>query len=274
MINAITLFFLLILASIPSAIFAEIPLPAVEMPENAHIFNENDYRSPDLAISMKQYAHGDLTITLVQVKRIAGFEKQPGFLSYSAKEPPHYCRAWLTVQKNNQVLKEVFYPDIHPVGSAYGLFVPKLPPSQEYFAIVALGGYNGRLMLIRKDGTFSEHLGGPYFITANQEFLFSDYYSDTSGLTVFDLKNHRVIFSSVIEPYIRNWYRSKLGYFFTETNFDTKWPYEEKKGVIHIFDFSTKGLNTRLIDISTIKDAKRIMYNFLSPHNVPDCSSQ
>jgi hypothetical protein len=114
--TAIRLFILLSLASISSPVSAETPLLPADppLPEKAPIFNEDDYRSPDLAVSKKQYAHGDLPITLVQVKRVEGFEKQQGFLS-SADEPPHYCRVWLTVERNKQILKEVFYPDIHPV---------------------------------------------------------------------------------------------------------------------------------------------------------------
>jgi hypothetical protein len=267
---------LLSLGLISSSVSAETLLPPAESTslEKTPIFNENDYRSSDLAVSKKAYSHGDLKIKLIQVKRITGHEKQPSFLA-SPNEPPVYCRAWLTVEKNNKVLKEFYYADIHPVGSAYGLFIQKPQPSQEYFVVVTLGGYSGQLILIHKDGTFAEHLGGPYFITEDQKFLFSDYSSDESGLTVFDLAGRKVIFSSVIEPYIQNWYRSKLGYFFTETNFDTKWPYEEKKGVIHVFDFSAKSLVMKPIDVSDIKDAKRINYDFPYPReDNDDCSSQ
>lgn len=254
------------------------PPPKATEQKQAPSFNEAHYQNPELLVSQKTYSHAGLRITLIQVKRIEGFEKGTSFLA-QPNEPPIYCRAWLTVHKANRLLAENYYADIHPLGSAYGLFVPQSQPSQDYFAVVKFGDYAGQLLLVHKDGTISDHLGGPFFITPDRRFLFSNYSSDDSGLTVFDLKKDKAIFSSIIEPYIQDWYQSKLGYFFTESDFDSQWPYKGKKGVIHLFDFSKKRIISKSMNLSDVKDAKKIDYDFPYPRfdkdkSPPYCISQ
>jgi hypothetical protein len=54
--------------------------------------------------------------------------------------------------KGGQLLKRFYYRDINPGGSSFGLFLPKQQPSSDDFVAVKEGDYDGRLLLVDKDG--------------------------------------------------------------------------------------------------------------------------
>jgi hypothetical protein len=45
-----------------------------------------------------------------------------------------------------------YFDALNPVGSAYGLFVPREQPSNEFFVVLKVGDYDGRTLLIRRNG--------------------------------------------------------------------------------------------------------------------------
>jgi hypothetical protein len=75
-------------------------------------------------------------------------------------------------------------------------------------------------------------------------------------------------------PYIQDWYKSRLGYFFTESDWSgstSGFPHR-KQGVIHLFDFKTKAIIQKRIDVRTVKDAQKINYDFDPGQQYPDCT--
>lgn len=230
------------------------------------IFQQSDY--DPASVTTKTYVHGEVQVTLIQVKDI--------------KDSPvqglgGYCRAWLQVRKGKELLEEKYYDDIYPLGGKYGLFVPHIQPSHNYFIVVALGSYNGRLLLINRKGQILDLMGGRFFVTSDRRFIFSTRDSDLSGLTVFDLVHGEVVYSAEITPDVQDWHQSKLGYFFTESDWNgsTSGKPHAKQEVIHLFDFKTKAILEKRIDVGTVKGARKIVDDF-APYQqhpqYPDCT--
>lgn len=108
------------------------------------------------------------------------------------------CRSWLTVRKGNKVLKQKFY-EIEPVGGCSGLFLPSIQPLENYFIISKFGDYEGQTLLIDTIGNLIELTGGSFSVSTDKKHLFSIWYSDLSGITVFELTQRKPIFSKEIE---------------------------------------------------------------------------
>ena len=221
-------------------------------------FNEAEYDSA--VVSKHTYQHGDVHITIIQVK---------GFKDSATPDVEGYCRAWLDVRRGSELIEGKYYDDIYPLGSSYGLFVPRQQPSTNYFIVVKDGDYNGRLLVIDRKGTIIDALGGAFVVTADKNYLFSPYSSDNSGLTVFDLRQGMVLYSSELTPYIQHWYESPLGYFFTEPTRDNS---KERRGVIYRFDFSTRTVVEQAIDVQAVPNARRLQYDFV-PQEYRDCTT-
>ena len=177
--------------------------------------------------------------------------------------PPHYCRAWVDVLKGEQLVKRFYYDDIEPVGFSFGVFAPKQQPAPDYFMVVKEGDYDGRLVLVDKQGTAIDLPGGFYFVTRDKKFLVSRHSSDEPGLTVFDLGNHRVTLQPKGMFDGNSWYHDKLGYFVTDY---------ENPGNAGRLDLR----NHRLVEIkvseSDLKKATKVQYDF-DPRKKEDCTS-
>lgn len=108
------------------------------------------------------------------------------------------CRSWLTIKKNNKVLKQEYY-DIEPVGGCSGLYKPTKQLCKNYFIFSKFGDYQGETLLIDTTGKLTILQGGSFSISKDSNFLFTIYDSDISGITVYDLKNKKEIFTKESE---------------------------------------------------------------------------
>ena len=120
-------------------------------------FNPTEYNPHDTRTTVREDRHGNLTIRIRETKRGAAI----------AEGEPHYCRAWLEILRRGRAVVRGYYADIEPVGFSYGLFVPAQPPAPHFRAVVKLGDYDGRLLLIRQDGKTFDLPGGWYFLSAD-----------------------------------------------------------------------------------------------------------
>ena len=122
------------------------------------------------------------------------------------------------------MVSRLYYADIEPVGFSFGIFVPKRQPLEGYFIAVKEGDYDGRLLLVGKNGTVTDFPGGFYFVTADKRFLVGEYATDGSPLVVMDVERHTAVIdgtkdSTIPEPF--NYYRDSSGYFYTEAVIQT-----------------------------------------------------
>jgi hypothetical protein len=226
-------------------------------------FMAEQYSPSDFRISEAEFRHGNAVIRITQVKRTS--EKHD--------ELPYVCRAWLDVAKSKETVLRRYFDDIDAVGGSYGLFVPEVQPSSAFFAVIKEGDYNGRLFLVRKDGKVFDLLGGPYFISKDKRYLFSQYASDNSGLVVFDLRKGVVVFSSDNLPeYQHHWYVLKDSYFFTASDWpDTSGMPRERKGVAFFFDFKSRKIVKKSMTSQEMAASHPVAYDF-DPRKCQDCT--
>src|SRR5215469_16395218 len=84
---------------------------------------------------------------------------------------------------------------------------PRTAASADFFVAVKDGDYDGRLFVVSKDGEVADLIGGSYFITADHEFLVSEYSSDLHAIVVFDLGENRKVLESRNIAEIDTWCR-------------------------------------------------------------------
>jgi len=213
-------------------------------------FVAKEYPAGKFQVTKNDYALGEITVRVIDVKNL-------GYVN-----PPRYCRAWVDVLKGEKLLKHFYYDDIEPVGGEFGAFVPKDQPP-DYFTVVKGGDYDGRLLLIDKDGVVVDLPGGFYFVTDDKKFLISEYSSDEPGLTVFDLASHRIVLQPKDVPEIGSWYRDAQGYFFMEF---------ENPGHARRLDLENHQIVKINVSVNDRKNATKVQYDF-DPRKKQDCTT-
>jgi len=222
------------------------------MPNKAvKLFVAKEYPAGKFQVTNNDYALGDITVRVIDVKNL-------GYVN-----PPLQCRAWVDVLKGEQLLKRFYYDDIEPVGFSFGAFVPQQQLAPDYFTVVKEGDYDGRLLLIDKDGGVVDLPGGFYFATDDKKFLVNEYASDVYELTVFDLANHRIALQSKDIPEIGRWYRDDSGYFFMESG---------RPGHTQRLDLENRGLVKISVSVNDRRNATKVRYDF-DPRKKKDCTS-
>lgn len=227
-------------------------------------FRPADYAAGKFQITRKDFPHGDVTIRVIEVKNL-GYQTEP-----------HTCRAWLQVERGNQLLKQLYYDDIDAVGFSYGIFVPKHQPSAEYFTAVKEGDYDGRLLLVSKDGTLADLPGGFYFLSEDKKYVIGEYAQDESTLMVVDLAQSSVIIDGrtmTNVPEIFQWYEDDAGYFFTETDVSKSWPAPEKKGHAYRLDLEKRKITRINMPTAALAGAHKVPYDF-DPRKLKDCTAE
>jgi hypothetical protein len=147
------------------------------------------YKSDSSTATKSHYKFGNVDIFLEQVKG----------------KYPTFCNAWLKIEKAGKIIHKRKYIKIESLGGGYGLFVPSKQPSQKYFLVNKSGDYNGRSLLIDKEGNLIDLPGGLYFITDDSRYLFIEHEKDCCGaLRVFDLELGKVVFSVSPEQSVKS----------------------------------------------------------------------
>lgn len=167
----------------------------------------------------QEYKHGDVTIIVHQ---------------QNDKEHSDLCNGMVRVNGPGKV--EVYtrlFSKMEAVGDTAGLYIPEMQPLREYFLVVKLGDYDGRLLLIGRKGGVLDLIGGAYVLAKNGRYLMSDYHADLSGLAVFDTQQGKVVFNASNLPHFYSWYRAEGRFFFTESDRGY-----EKSSVIYEYDFN------------------------------------
>jgi hypothetical protein len=245
--------------AILTVIFGLTQLAAQEAPA----FNPRAYPSAKYQVTRTSHILGGVTIQIIHAKK----RKPNG-------SPPSYCRAWVEVSRGENLLRRIHYSDFEPVGFSYGVFVPAKQPSEDYFALVKEGDYDGHLLLVDREGVVTDLLGGFFFVIAGGRFIVSEYLSDESGLAVFDLKAHRLLMQSTEIPDIQNWYKDGAGYFFTESEWSNGSPYpHEKPNVAYRLDLSGRKVVKISMGPQQLKSAARVEHDF-DPRKSADCVSR
>jgi hypothetical protein len=215
-------------------------------------FDPKSYPAEKFQVTKSDYAFGELTVRVIDVKNSSDVRSTL----------PSYCSAWVEVLKGPQLIKRLYYGDIEPVGFSFGAFFPKQQPDN-YVAIVKVGDYDGRLLLVSRAGEVVDIPGGLYFMTADRRYVISEYASDDSepAFNVFDLVTGRIILQPKDTPEIGSWYHDESGYFVMEYG---------RPGRAERLDLK----NRRVLKISIAenirKAATKVRYDF-DPRKKQDC---
>jgi hypothetical protein len=209
----------------------------------------------DVAESGKLIRSGNLIVVVAQVKRLD--EKHSN---------PRYCRAYVQVMNGKKMFTE-YFDDINGLGGTFGLFVPKGDIPGGYRSIVKLGDYDGRLLLVRNDGKLWNLPGGSYFLSKDNQQLFSIHECDArTGLTIFDLKKGLVVFQTnekakSVPPIIDKWYSDGKQYFFTVKTEDGSTPKGDQREVF-AYDNNARKLVKKTVSSKQLNSAETVSYQF------------
>ncbi len=168
------------------------------------------------------------------------------------------CRSWLTILKNNKVTTRKFY-DIEAVGGCAGLYKPTIQPCKNYFILSKFGDYAGQTLIVDTNGKLTILIGGAFSISTDKHYLFATYDSDVSGITIYDLKNKKIILSkeSMGEERFNAFYFEDGTYFVSMEHNDTS-----KEISVGILDVKNKKITMVKKPNSFLKNKLKLkMYN-------------
>ncbi len=126
----------------------------------------------------------------------------------------------MVIRTNNVNTDSLLFENIDPVGSAYGVYLCKDLICNYYIAL-KYGDYEGLTILIDTNGKIEKFSGGLPYIDYENHILISEYYSDISGFTMFDLENHKLLLDIEVEEQIQAFYHYKQEYFVSVIDFAT-----------------------------------------------------
>jgi hypothetical protein len=180
----------------------------------------------------------------------------------------------LEVRKDNTVVRQAYFDDIDPVGSSFGIFLPKHQPLEDYFVALKDGDYDGRLLLVGKDGSLTDLPGGSFFLTPDKRYLIGEHASDYASLIVFDVTQRRTVIDGAKEklPGVGDWYLDNAGSFFTEDD-ETGQPQDTSQKTVAIYRLDLKRLKVAR-DVKTKARLESIQkIDYYPWQNSADCTS-
>lgn len=217
-------------------------------------FKDTDFSADKFVVKKEQRTLGTITVDLIHAKP----KKQDDSRQFS-------CRTWLTIKDNNKLIKELAQ-DADAVGGCSGLFFPASQPNADLIIISKFGDYDGRLYLVNNKGELKNYLGGTLYVSNDNKYLFTNYDSDLSGVSIIDLPKNELIYTGELKQYLADWYFQN-GQYFAIVSEDVK-VYGETE--LLIFDFKTKLFTTKRTKEKIDPRDKLKVYN--DYQKAPDCS--
>ena len=236
--------FLILIILLSYATFGQTTIP----------FKELDFPEDKFIVKKEQQTLGTITVDIIQVKP----NKQSDSKQFS-------CRTWLTIKEKNRIVKELTQ-DLESVGGCSGFFFPDKQPNKDLIVISKFGDYDGRLLTINNKGELKDYLGGKFYVSIDNKYLFSNYDSDLSGVTIIDLVKNELIYTGQLKQYISDWYFQD-GEYFAVISEDVL--ISGETGQI-LFDFKSKTFKERRT--SKKLEPKNKLKVYSDYVRAPDCS--
>jgi hypothetical protein len=217
-------------------------------------FNDIDFSADKFVIKKEQQTLGTITVELIHAK--PKVQDDPRQFS---------CRTWLTIKDKNKLIKELAQ-DVDAVGGCSGLFFPDAQPAKDLIVISRFGDYDGRLYVVNNKGEFKDDPGGTFYVSRDNRYLFTNYDSDLSGVSIIDLTKNELIYTGRLKQYLADWY-FRDGKYFAIVSEDIK--VNGETGLL-FFDFKTKSFKQKRIKEETDPKDKLKAYN--DYNRAGDCS--
>lgn len=177
----------------------------------------NQYSDKEYNIEFQTFTLDSVTIKVAQI-----FRKE-----FSGDD--FNCKAIIQTAGKDRIIDELYFDNIEPVGSSYGICFNERQPNDNFLMGSKYGDYSGQIIIIDNKGKIIKESGGNYFISDNR-FIISDWYSDLSGITIFDFETSKIVYSQELPVYLSKWYENAGKYYAAE--------WDENKETDNIYEFN------------------------------------
>jgi hypothetical protein len=156
--------------------------------------------------------------------------------------------------------------DAGAVGGCSGLFFPDSQPNKDLVIISKFGDYDGRIYIVNSKGEFKDYSGGTFYVSNDKKYLFTNYDSDLSGVSIIDLAKNELIYTGELKQHLADWYFQD-GQYYAVVSEDVK--VNGETGLL-VFDFDTKSFRGKRTKENIDPKFKLEIYN--NYNTAPDCS--
>jgi hypothetical protein len=186
--------------------------------KNGISINGNQYSDKEYNIEFQTFTLDSVTIKIAQI-----FRKE-----FNGNE--FNCKAIIQTTEKDRIIDELYFDNIEPVGSSFGICFNERQPNKKFLIGSKYGDYSGQLIIIDNKGKITKNSGGDYFISDNNRFIISDWYSDLSGMTIFNFETSKIVYSKELPVYLSKWYENAGKYYAAE--------WDNNKETDNIYEFN------------------------------------
>jgi len=152
-------------------------------------YNPKDYTVKHFKTETKTIQFDQLTVELIQVH-----------IEDSSHRDYPFFSCWIHVSKEESLVSSISFYDIWGLGGTAGLFFPVKQHVTDALIICKQGDYDGRTVVVKKDGTVGYFPGGEAWVTENQKFLLSIHVADGGyGIYCVELSSLELIQKDLYE---------------------------------------------------------------------------
>ena len=213
----------------------------IELLGEGYLSGDKDF-SPHNSYSLKTEYLGQVRIDILQIRP----NKDNSYFS---------CEAFIRTSIDGKLIQNRSFERIEAVGGNYGINYAETQPLEGYFLLSKYGDYEGELLIINRFGEIKSLFGGNFFITADKNYIVSNWDSDLSGFSLIDINNLNTKESNELDFYFGEWYYKGGNYYTAE------WTGSEmldKVFKLNFFDASLVQCNLRLKEVQQGKKIKML----------------
>ena len=215
--------------------------------KNGVLIKGNQYLDRDYNIEIQTFYLDSVIVEIAQILR----KKFDG--------DNFNCKAIIQTRTKNRNIDELYFENIEPVGSSYGICFTKNQTNKKYIIGSKYGDYDGLLIIINSTGKILGESGGNYFVSKDKKYLFSDWYSDLTGITIFDLEKNAVVYSKELPVYLSKWFEDKGKYYAAQ------WIENKEIDTIYTFDLTSFSLSKTNISLTKLHQFREVNENGCEP---------
>lgn len=186
--------------------------------KNGVAIKGTQYLNKEYDIEFKTFTIDSVTVEIVQI-----FRKE--FKGYDFN-----CTAIIQTKGKDRIIDELYFENIEPVGSSYGICFSDKQPNSKFVVGSKYGDYSGQIIIINDKGKIIKESGGNYFTSENNRFIISGWHSDLSGLTIFDFEEGKIVYSKELPVHLSGWYENGGKYYAAE--------WKENRETDNIYEFN------------------------------------
>lgn len=202
----------------------------------------NQYFEKEYNIEFQTFTLDSVTIKIAQI-----FRKKFNGDDFN-------CKAIIQTTEKDKIIDELYFENIEPVGSSYGICFNERQPNNKFLIGSKYGDYSGQLIIIDNKGKIIKKSGGDYFISDNNRFIISDWDSDLSGKTIFDFETGKIVYSKELPVYFSKWYENAGKYYAAE------WDANKETENIYEFNLDNFSLIKTGLNLDKLHQFKKVNY--------------